>query len=999
MKGIFSFSRISRQLLTLGLMLLFVPMVWAQSQTITGTVTDANGEPLIGATVMVQGTTTGTVTDFDGNYSLSNVAKNATLEISYVGYDSQVIPVNGQSVINATLQDGGIQLQEMVVVGYGSLSKKEVSSSIVQVNSEDFNMGAMNNAMEMLNGKVAGLNVVTTAAANPNSSSDLQIRGAGSLTASNSPLVVIDGIAGGDIRNIAAQDIESITVLKDAGSAAIYGTRGANGVILVTTKKGKGNDAGSFTVTYDSYVAANIANARPQTLTADEFRRSRRGVDYGYETDWYSEIIKPATYDLNQYVAINGSTKAGYYSASFNYKDAKGLDIISGRKEYGARFAAEQKFLGDHLVLSGSLSGRRVNEVWGNDGQVDNALNMNPTMPVYNENGTYYQPTHVTGATNPVTVLNETKKEGKRMYLLGNVDLKYNIWHNENHNISTNVNYALQYNDLSSYEYATSKANESYWADRRGRASISYNRYQTHRVEWLLNYNFNYEDHAIKFVGGYSWERNISDNSNMTNYDFAYDNTLWYAIGSGSYLKASDNHASMGSGRSENSLIGFFGRLNYSWKDMLFISGSYRREGSTKFGVNNKWGNFGSASVAWDMMGCSFMDGAKSVVTELKPRVSYGVTGRADFSPYQAMALYGAGDAYYMDGDWVVAYGPTKNVNPDLKWEKNVVINAGVDFELWHRFRGSVEYYNRQSKDLLYNYTAPKPPFLKDNILVNVGSTLNQGVEIVLNGEIIKKKDFTWNMGVNYSYGRTKLTKLSNDVYKASYLELYNKGGVGSNEYLFRIVEGGYVGQFYGYEYAGVNEKGDLLVNSYSKDENGEYTILGEPELASKADLNWKRNIGNGAPQHFLSWNNSWRYKAWDFSMMWRGAFDYMIYNQRRYGMGLIACGADNVLRTAYTKEEVTGAYGGVFNSYFLERGDYFKLDNITIGYNFTAKQAKYFQNLRLYVTAKNLYTITGYTGNDPSIVPSTGITPGVDSGSAYPTATQLSLGVTLNLK
>lgn len=985
-----------KQKLLVAMLLVLAQTMWAQTLTVVGTVSDAKGEVLIGATVMVQGTTVGTVTDFDGNYELGNVPANGTLEFSYVGYETQSIAVEGKKRIDVVLTDDTQLVEEVVVIGYGSLSKKEVSSSIVQVDAKNFNAGAMNNPMEMLNGKVAGLNVSTTAAANPNSSSDLQIRGAGSLTANNAPLVVIDGIAGGDIRNIAAQDIESITVLKDAGSAAIYGTRGANGVILVTTKKGKG-EAGSFTVTYDSYAACNIANARPRVLTPEEFVRSRRGTDYGYRTDWYSQIVKPATYDVNQYVGISGSTKSGYYTASFNFKDAKGLDIVSARREYGGRFALEQKFLGDHLVLSGSLSGRRVDETWGNDGQVDNALNINPTMPVYNENGSYYQPTHVTGATNPVTVLKEEKSQGKRMYLLGNVDLKWNIWHNENHNISADVNYALQYNDLKSDRYSSSKSNGSYWDGVKGTASLEYQKWQTHRVEALVNYGFQMDEHSLKFVGGYSYERNYYEQMYEQNRNFSYDNMLWNNIGAGSYL--GEGLASMSSYMNESSLMGFFGRINYNWNDQLFVSASFRREASTKFGVNNKWGNFPSVSVAWDMAEASWMADAKPVLTQLKPRVSYGVTGRADFDPYKSMTMYGTKDSYFMDGEWVVGYAPTANPNPDLKWERNIVVNAGVDFELWGRLRGSVEYYNRQSRDLLYNYTAPQPPFVYNKILVNVGSTTNQGVEVVLNGDIFKTRDFNWNMGINYSWGRTKLSKLSSDVYKADYLELYNKGGVGSNEYLFRVEEKGYIGQFYGYEYAGVDEDGNLLVNSYLPDENGNYTIKGEPVLASKADLKWKRYIGNGAPQHYLSWNNSWTYKNWDFSMMWRGAFGFDIYNQRRYGMGLIANGSANVLATAYTKEEVTGDYGGVFNSYFLERGDYFKLDNITVGYNFTSAKAKHFQNLRLYVTAKNICTITKYSGNDPAIVGTNGITPGVDSGSAYPTATQLSLGVTMNLK
>lgn len=411
---------------------LFVALAGIAQQTasnypvVSGTVKDAAGEPVVGASVLIDGTTTGTVTDLDGHYELHSVPRTASLQFSFIGYEKQIVPAK-QATINITLSEESQMLDQVVVIGYGSLSKREVSSSITQVDAKDFNRGAMNNPMEMLNGKVAGLNIATTAAANPNSSSDLQIRGAGSLTASNSPLIVIDGIAGGDIRNIAAQDIESITVLKDAGSAAIYGTRGANGVILVTTKKGAGNEAGKFTVTYDSYFDCNIANAHPEVLSADEFRRSRRGTDYGASTNWYDEIIKKATYDINQYVSINGATKHGYYAASFNFKDAKGLDIVSARREYGARFAAEQKFLGDRLVLSGSLSGRRVNETWGADDQVDNALQLNPTMPVYNEDGSYYQPTNVTGAVNPVTRLKETTSEGKRMYLLGNVDLRYNI--------------------------------------------------------------------------------------------------------------------------------------------------------------------------------------------------------------------------------------------------------------------------------------------------------------------------------------------------------------------------------------------------------------------------------------------------------------------------------------------------------------------------------------------------------------------------------------------
>ncbi|MDE5902714.1 MAG: TonB-dependent receptor plug domain-containing protein, partial [Muribaculaceae bacterium] len=393
-------------------------------------------------------------------------------------------------------------LNELVVVGYGSLSRKEVSSSIVQVDKKDFQQGAMNNAMEMLTGKVAGLNVSTTAAANPNGSSDLQVRGATSISAGNGPLIVIDGVAGGDIRTLAPQDIESMTVLKDAASAAIYGTRGANGVILVTTKKGTG-EAGAPVVTYDSYAAMGIAKDRPDVLSPEEWRRSRRGNDYGYSTDWYSAITRKYSYDTNQYVSIDGSMPAGgYYSASINYKQANGLDIVSKRQEFGGRAAVSANTLSNHLRVTTTLNARRVNEDWGNDGMFDTALTMNPTMPIYNEDGTFYQPTSPTDIRNPVQELLVNTSRGKRTYILGTVDAKYSIWSNEHHNVSTTLSYSYNYNDLKSDYYTPSTSGESYWNGYAGRASIQYQKWWTNRLEWLANYGYTGEEHDVKVEAG-----------------------------------------------------------------------------------------------------------------------------------------------------------------------------------------------------------------------------------------------------------------------------------------------------------------------------------------------------------------------------------------------------------------------------------------------------------------------------------------------------------------
>ena len=959
---------------------LFALDVSAQT-TINGHVKDDTGEDIIGASVIVKGTQNGTVTDFDGNFQLK-CEPGVTLVISFIGFTPQEVKAANQMEI--TLKEDVAQLNEVVVVGYGSLAKKEISSSVVQVNKDQFNQGAASDPMALIAGKVTGLNVAATAEANPNSMTDIQVRGAGSLTASNGPLIVIDGIAGGDLRNIATQDVESITVLKDAGSAAIYGTRGANGVILVTTKKGSGT-AGVTNVTYDSYIALNVAKPHPEILSTEEFRRSRRGQDYGGDTDWWDEITRPMSYNLNQYISIDSSTKNGYFGLSVNYKKGNGLDIVSAREEYGGRFVGEQRVLNNRVQFNASLSGRKVHEDWGNNGLFDTALTMNPTIPVKNPDGTYYQPNSPTDIHNPVNDLKENISQGDRIYLLGNADVKLNILQMEQHNLNTSLSYALQYNDLKNNFYTPSTSSESFWNGYAGRANVNYQKWWTNRLEWLVNYTLTISEHQLKAVLGYSWERSKWEQNGNENKDFVYDSMGWYGIGNGTALQ--EGKANLWGGSSESTLIGFFGRLNYNYRDMLFASASMRREGSTKFGANTKWGNFPSASLAWEITQTPFAQSLQTTFQSLKPRISYGVTGRSDFDAYRSLSTYSSYGAYLIDGEWINGYAPSLNANPDLAWEKSTAFNIGLDFvALNSRLRGSVEYFDRRSQDLLYNYTAPQPPFIYSTILVNVGTTKNTGVEVSLEYDVLAKTALRWTTGVNWSMGETKLMKLSSDVYQMAYLDLYQKPGPGSSEYFFRVEEGGKIGQFYGYEHAGIDENGLLLI----------YDNEGNKVNASQADPSYKRNIGNGAPRHFLSWSNSFKYKSWDLSMLFRSALGYQIFNMRKYGMGLQGAGTDNVLRTAYTKYSDVQSSGGIISSYFLEDGDYLKLDNVTVGYSFTPRKREIIESLRVYLTAKNLFTLTGYEGNDPSIVTSTGITPGIDTNSAYPQAVQLSLGVSL---
>ena len=963
------------------LAVMFFALDVSAQAVISGHVKDETGEDVIGASVMIKGTSNGTVTDFDGNFKLE-CKPGATLVFTYIGFNPQELTAkNGMEVV---MKEDVAQLNEVVVVGYGSMVKKEISSSVVQISKDQFNQGAASDPMALIAGKVAGLNVASSADANPNAMTAIQVRGAGSLTASNGPLVVIDGIAGGDLRNIATQDVESITVLKDAGSAAIYGTRGANGVILVTTKKGSGT-TGVTNVTYDSYVALNFQKPRVDILSTDEFRRSRRGQDYGADTDWWDEITRPASYSLNQYISIDSSTKNGYFGLSVNYKKGNGLDIVSGREEYGARFVGEQRVLNNLLQFNSSLSARKVHEEWGNDGLFDTALTMNPTVPVKNPDGTYYQPNSPTDIHNPVNDLKENVSQGDRIYLLGNADVKLNILQLEQHSLNTSLSYALQYNDLKDNFYTPSTSSESFWNGYSGRARINYQKWWTNRLEWLVNYTMTLNEHQLKAVLGYSWERSKWEQSGNENMGFVYDALSYHGIGSGSYLR--DGKANLWAGSSESTLIGFFGRLNYNYNDMIYASASMRREGSTKFGANKKWGNFPSASLAWEIANTPFAQGLAQTFQSLKPRVSYGVTGRSDFNAYQSIATYSTRGAYFINNQWINGYAPSLNANPDLAWEKSTAFNVGLDFVAVNsRLRGSIEYFDRRSQDLLYNYTAPQPPFIYNTILVNVGTTKNTGIEVSLDYDVLAGKSLKWTTGVNWSMGQTKLTKLSSDAYQMAYLDLYQKPGPGTSEYFFRVEEGGKIGQFYGYEHAGIDENGLLLVRDND----------GNAVPAAQADPSYKRNIGNGAPKHFLSWSNSLSYKRWDLSMLFRSALGFKIFNMRKYGMGLKGSGTDNVLRKAYTDYADVESSGGIISSYFLENGNYFKLDNITLGYTFTPKNRTLLESLRVYLTAKNVFTLTAYEGNDPSIVTSTGITPGIDSNSAYPQATNITLGVTV---
>ena len=971
-----------RILSALTLLLLAAGLVSAQGgYLVKGVVEDAMG-PVIGATVLQQGTTNGTTTGLDGDFVLRVPDADALVEISCIGYATQVFKASEVPARVLLLEDTEF-LDEVVVIGYGTLSKKEVSASIVQVDSKDFFRGTTNNPMTMLTGKVAGLNVVTSQGSNPNSGSDYQIRGATSLQAGNGPLVVIDGVPGGDIRSLAPQDIESMTVLKDAASASIYGTAGANGVILVTTKKGSKDEAGTAHVTYDGAFNVNFVKEPIAILTPEEWVRSRRGTDYGARTDWYHALLRDFSYGHSHYVGVDGSTNKGSYNASVSYKNSLGVDLVDAREEFGARAAVEQRLIKDFLQLNISLNARRVNEEYGNDGSFGTAMTINPTFPIYNEDGSFYQPTAPTGATNPVEAMLNKTANGQRLYTTGAVSLKANFIKNEVHNLSSTVTYSLDYNDYKSNNYTPIESHDKYWNGYEGTASLSYSKNWRNQLEWLFNYSFHQGAHHLNAVAGYSYQDHNSESMNMTNRGFTYDSLLWNDIGAGTARTENPAQAGMGSGKSLSKVIALLGRVNYNWNNTIFASLSLRHEGATNFGANHKWGNFPAASIAWEMANMEFMQGARWI-NSLKPRVSYGVTGRRGGSNV-SRPTYGSHGQYYMDGEWVKGYRPASNANPDLRWEKLVAVNAGLDFVFFdNRLRGSLDLYDRRSPDLLYNYTAPQPPFIHSSILVNVGETQNLGAELALDADIVKTKNFTWTSGINASVGYSRIKTLSNQIYGASYIDMLGTGGLGQTSYYYRYTEGSRIGTLYGYEAAGVNEYGDMMV--YDND--------GNVITAASANAAFKRYIGNTIPKLFLSWNNTLRYKHWDLNVFMNGAFGHMIYNNRRAG-NLQSSGNANVFRTAYTRDKDVREYGGVVTSYFLEHGDFMKLQNVSLGYTLNPNN-DIIRSLRIFLTATDLYTFTGYTGTDPALLSTNGLTPGVDNGVGYPETRVVTLGATV---
>lgn len=950
---------------------------------ITGRVLDDSGEPVIGANILLKGTSIGTVSDIDGNFKIEASTNREILQISYIGYLTKEIPLEGKRRVIVNLETDVQKVSEVVVVGYGSVDKKELTSAVTAVSSKDFLQGAFTSPLSMIDGKVSGVNVSNAAAADPNSSPNIQMRGASSIEAGNTPLIIIDGMPGADLRSVANQDIESMTILKDGSAAAIYGSRAANGVILIQTKKGK---MGKVSVAYEGYMDHDWVANQPDILSVDEFLAHERDVDFGHRINWYDQLLNKGNLGHSHYVAVSGGSENLTFRASANYKNKEGLDIASSRKEYGVRMGFTAKTLEGLLEIQGNLSTRVMNEEYVDYGVFQQAVKLNPTHSLRDEEDpSKYSILYGFDTYNPVGWLKDKEDGGDRQFSFADFKVKLNLLPT----LNTELSLARQSQEYLKRMYVNSNHKESIDNMRTGRGTLKEENFTDYTLEWIGNFFTTIDKHTIKLMAGYSYQEFNHRSFSAENANFPSDAMSYNNLEAGDWNMAA-GRLGVSSSKEKEKTIGFPARLTYNFDDTYYLTASVRYEGNSKFGANHKWGWFPALSAAWRLSNLPAIKNKKAI-DDLKLRFSYGVTGRSGFPKYSALARYEQG-GYWLDGEsqWVQAWGPTNNPNPDLHWEKQISYNVGVDYAFFgNRLSGSLDTYIRQGKEVISNYDAPLPPFMFDQIFTNVASTRSKGVELAVGWEVVNRKDFSYSMNLVASFTKSELDKFSNGTYQKGYMDRYLLPAPGNPGYAQRLQDGVEIGSFYGLKYAGVDEKGNMLVWKDAK-EGGE-KILANGE-ASDADKDY---IGHGAPRYSLSWGHAFRYKGFDLSLYFQGRFDYRILNMYQMYYGLVAEPGMNLLKDAYGKNGPIRS-GKVMGDYFLEKGDYFKLDNITLGW--TPKlNTRWVSNLRIYATVKNAFTLTEYSVMDPTSVDVNGLEPGISGLNVYPTARSFTFGIQLS--
>ncbi|WP_083702093.1 TonB-dependent receptor [Mangrovimonas sp. DI 80] len=936
---------------------------------VTGTVFDNNGLELAGATILEAGTTNGTTADFDGKFSLQVTTGN-DIQISYLGYATQTINITANTAmpLQVTLQEDAYALDavELVAVGYGTMRKSDLTGAISTVSADELEKGVISSTEQVLQGKVAGLTVIQ-GTGDPSSGASLRLRGGTSLTASNNPLVVVDGIPGVDINTVQPNDIKTIDVLKDASATAIYGSRGANGVIIITTKSQKSG----FNVTYNGYTGISYASNNLDMLSANQWRQYVRdnnvtgAIDYGGDTDWQEEL-QTTSATMSHTVSLASGAEYNGLRASVSYLDNKGIIKTTGLERLSGNLSIYQYAMDKKLKFDAGMFA--TVDKWNPlDYRIfERAFNLNPTIPVYDENGNF---TSVDGTLyeNPVEILTNRTADSKRNRLLGYfkteadlcTDLKAVLNLSYEHNASTGNTYKPSYAILEGIT-------------ENGYAQKTYGEYTNMQLETYLNYTKEFGKNNLNLMGGYSFLENVyegfgAQRSGFVTNAFGYNN-----LGAGTNYRIGDVYSYKGKSR----LVSFFARANYSFDSRFMLTATIREDGSSRFGKNNKWGTFPSASVAWRISNEAFLEDS-SWLNNLKLRAGYGVTGNQDgIGEYKSLSILGVGNDSYYDpatGDWSLAYSPTQNPNPDLKWETTEQLNIGLDFSLFNFLNGTIEWYNKYTKDLLYTYEVPQPPYLVGTMLANVGELSNKGIELSLNANIINTDKFTWDANLTMAHNKQKIEKLSNQTYETDVIysgSLHGLSGL-SNQFSQIIAEGYPVGTFWGYESSGLDENGNFILSEE------------------------KTDIGNIQPDLSMGLAMNFTYSNFDFAITGYGMFgqevlnatNMVLYNPNRLPAYNVP---DGYLDSGINEPSPT------YSSYWIEDASFFRLQSMSLGYTIPFEKSN--SKLRVYLLGENLAVFTGYEGVDPEIDMSGLANPGIDRFNNYPRPTTISLGLNLTL-
>lgn len=958
-------------------------------QKVTGKVKDSSGEPVIGASVVVKGNNTmGTITDFDGNFMLDVPAKSV-LVISYIGYVTQEVPTAGKNSLEIVLKEDTKTLDEVVVIGYGTQRKGDVTSSVASVKADNFVKGAVKDVGQLIQGKVAGL-AITNPNGDPTGSTQIRLRGTNTIGGANTaPLVLIDGIPG-ELGTVAPEDVESVDVLKDGSAAAIYGTRGTNGVILITTKQAKGVDINQ--VEYNGYVSTSLIAKKLDMLNADEFRTLYPDQDHGADTDWIDEISRTPVSHVHNLSLMGGNSKTNYI-ANLNYASRQGIMKKSDFESFQGRIEVTHRMFDDKLKLKFGLFGKKNQMESTTSGGsfrgwvYGQATRRNPTDPVRNEDGTWNENVSKFEYENPLALLYEAEGNVKKTQLRYNGNIVYNPI--KDLTLSAVFSYIR---DNMNRGYGETLNHISALRDGlAGWSSVGAYTKMEKLMELTAQYSKEIGAHKFTVLGGYSYNETDFEELWIDNYGFQDDYFGgWHNIGIGSALK--DGKANIGSKKTPTNLIGFFGRATYSFKNRYLLMGALRYEGASQlWGTDNAWGLFPSVSVGWRITEEAFMKNQK-IFDDLKLRVGYGVTGSQPKDPFLGVAMLKYGSYAFVNGNWVQTIVPASNPNPDLKWEEKKETNIGLDFVSWGgRLSGSIDYYNRDVDGLIYEYGVPTPPNLYNKTMANGGTMRNRGVEVLVTVVPVQNKDFEWSTTGTFSLNSNKLISLSGSIFKSDY-DYFNTGTVeysGQVADSHRVQVGESIGNFYGFKVVDVDSEGRWIY----EDRNGELVNYKDFTHAPED----KHVIGNGLPKWYAGWNNTLRYKNFDLNVTMRGAFGFQIINGGRMNYENVKNSRiENRLKSVndlvFGKHTLSSEVEPEFNSYYVENGDYWKIDNITLGYSF-GQVGKYIKSLRVYGSVLNALTITGYKGIDPE-VSTDGLTPGYDTRDRYPSVRSFTFGV-----